>query len=269
MYPSVTHLVRAAIKRRYELMPYIYSLTLESHLYGVPSQRWIGWHSTDPEIWLNEELRGGEKQYWFGSDLMVAGVYERDHKTARVYLPSVEDSGDDMGFVRLDSEMTFPHYPSGAWVEAPAHWKSGIAVFAKCGSAIPIGKAEQTIAWGEARDEYYPAQSLRKDNWRGVEIYPPLGDHKERLFGSTWYEDDGVSEDTPIFSFSLRYRCGEKSIFVSFEEDCPTDARPLWEELHILVPPSEERNIRNEHGELFEKMGVSGNGLVHFVLPIH
>lgn len=31
MYPEITPLIRDAIKRRYELIPYLYSLMLESH----------------------------------------------------------------------------------------------------------------------------------------------------------------------------------------------------------------------------------------------
>lgn len=52
MYPEITPLVRDAIKRRYEILPYIYSLGLESHLTASPPQRWIGWgYESDPEVW--------------------------------------------------------------------------------------------------------------------------------------------------------------------------------------------------------------------------
>lgn len=65
MYPAVTPLVRAAIKRRYELIPYLYSLALNSHLTATPPQRWVGWgYETDAEVWSPELLKG-ETQYWY------------------------------------------------------------------------------------------------------------------------------------------------------------------------------------------------------------
>ena len=76
MYPEITPLVRKAIKRRYEIMPYIYSLGLESHLTASPPQRWIGWgYESDPEVW-SKKLKRGEEQYWFGDTFLVGGVYE-------------------------------------------------------------------------------------------------------------------------------------------------------------------------------------------------
>ncbi|KAK5241097.1 hypothetical protein LTR16_009769, partial [Cryomyces antarcticus] len=76
MYPEVTHIIRAAIKRRYELLPYIYSLALESHLTASPAQRWVGWgYEDDPNVWEDTLLRG-EEQYWFGDNLLIGGVYE-------------------------------------------------------------------------------------------------------------------------------------------------------------------------------------------------
>src|ERR1700685_1025062 len=36
MYPSIIPQIRATIKRRYELIPYLYSLALESHMSAIP-----------------------------------------------------------------------------------------------------------------------------------------------------------------------------------------------------------------------------------------
>ncbi len=86
-YPAIAPLVRAAIRRRYELVPYTYSLSLKSHLTAVPPQRWTGWgYEHDPVVWTRP-LLAGDTQYWFGDALLVAGVYEEGVDTARVYLP--------------------------------------------------------------------------------------------------------------------------------------------------------------------------------------
>lgn len=87
MYPEITPLVRDAIKRRYEILPYIYSLGLESHLTASPPQRWIGWgYESDPEVWT-KALKSGEEQFWFGDTILVGGVYEPGVTVAKMYLP--------------------------------------------------------------------------------------------------------------------------------------------------------------------------------------
>lgn len=63
-FPEITPLVRAAIKRRYEILPYLYSQQLLSHLTATPPQRWIGWgYEHDPEVW-SSEVKMGDTQYW-------------------------------------------------------------------------------------------------------------------------------------------------------------------------------------------------------------
>ncbi|CAG9938732.1 unnamed protein product, partial [Clonostachys rosea f. rosea IK726] len=52
MYPAITPHVRKAIKRRYAIMPYIYSAALQSHKSALPPQRWTGWgYESDPNVW--------------------------------------------------------------------------------------------------------------------------------------------------------------------------------------------------------------------------
>ncbi len=100
MYPEVTPIIRAAIKRRYELMPYIYSLALESHLTASPAQRWVGWgYEDDPNVWTSELLRG-EEQYWLGDSLLIGGVYESGLSEAKLYLPKT--SSNACGFLDLN-----------------------------------------------------------------------------------------------------------------------------------------------------------------------
>ncbi|KAH9828116.1 glycoside hydrolase family 31 protein, partial [Teratosphaeria destructans] len=94
MYPEITLHVRRAIKRRYEILPYLYSLMLKSHLTAVPPQRWTGWgYERDPEIWRSQTLKDGDTQYWLGDSLLIGGVYEPDVTAADVYLPQRQPRG--------------------------------------------------------------------------------------------------------------------------------------------------------------------------------
>lgn len=87
MYPAITPLVRKAIKRRYEMIPWLYSMMLESHLTATPPQRWTGWgYESDPEVW-KREITDGETQYWLGDALLIGGVYEPGVSQAKVYHP--------------------------------------------------------------------------------------------------------------------------------------------------------------------------------------
>lgn len=197
MFPSVTPLIRAAIKRRYELVPYTYSLAIASHRTAVPPQRWTGWgYESDPNVWTDHTVKAGDTQYWFGDALLVGGkgIYEPGEDMARVYLPLAEDKSD-LGF--LNTNAPFQHLPAGRWHTISSTWHTSIPVLARVGSAIPVGKPVHTTTGveGDAHDKEFPSEQL--DDWRGLEIFPPplhLSGGPQvlhRHFQDTWQEDDG------------------------------------------------------------------------------
>ena len=121
MYDETTPLVRDIIKRRYELIPYLYSLALESHTTATPPQRWTGWgFEQDPEVWQNKLLTDGETQYWLGDALLVGGVFEADRDTGKMYLPK-DPANPDLQF--LDVNASQQYYNAGQWVDIPASTK--------------------------------------------------------------------------------------------------------------------------------------------------
>jgi alpha-glucosidase (family GH31 glycosyl hydrolase) len=263
MYPDVTSIIRQAIKRRYELLPFLYSLTIESHLFATPAQRWVGWGcENDSVVWANAELREGERQYWLGNSLMIGGVFEPGQASTRFYLP--KGRNDDLGFVHLDPDKKFHHFSAGQWVTVQSYWRDGTSIFAKLGSAIPIGRRENCLSPGETEN---PA-NLPLDDYRGIEIYPPAGDHGDRKFGSTWYEDDGFTEGCPISRFSLHYYCRKDHIVVSFEKDCPPNEKRYWSELYILVPSTDSRIIYDGNGRKLWSEGPTIAGLSRYVLQL-
>jgi hypothetical protein len=133
-------------------MPYLYSLSLESHLFATPPQRWTGWgmYEADPEVWT-EKLTKGEKQFWLGDALLVGGVYSEGKDKAKMYLPrgsvattthspyasmsssvsslaaSIElTPGQLEGYINLSAPNEY--LPAGAWATIKSEWKDSIPI---------------------------------------------------------------------------------------------------------------------------------------------
>ncbi|EXJ62257.1 alpha-glucosidase [Cladophialophora yegresii CBS 114405] len=263
MYPEITPLVRMAIKRRYEIMPYIYSLGLESHLAASPPQRWIGWgYESDPEVWT-KPLKSGEEQYWFGDTLLIGGVYQPGVDTARMYLPRRGEGGFDYGYVNLNAP--YDHLASGQWVTVSSPWRESIPIFAKVGGALPVGKSVQTRMPGDTK----PAcQSLPEDDYRGVEIFPPKGSSHGTAFTTTWYEDDGMSLHPDISSFTVSYSSSAQKVAVSFTPALDNLFLPPWRELEFILPRGDERYIESTDGVRMQRVESPSCGRVRFKMPV-
>ncbi|KAH7413524.1 neutral alpha-glucosidase, partial [Cadophora sp. MPI-SDFR-AT-0126] len=228
MYPEITPLIRDTIKRRYELIPYLYSLMLESHLTALAPQRWIGWgYESDPEVWTSEVM-AGETQYWLGDTIMVGGVYEPGNTTARMYLPKTDD-----GYLNLNSP--YQHLAGGQWVQIDSQWKESIPLLARVGGGIVVGKDIQTRSPGDHR---FPSPNAVEDDYRAVEIFPAAG---TREFSYSWHEDDGIAARPEISTFTLKYASTEDGISVGFA----SSGRfvPAWKELDIILPVGEKRPV--------------------------
>jgi alpha-glucosidase (family GH31 glycosyl hydrolase) len=259
MYEETTPLVRDIIKRRYELIPYLYSLSLDSHTTATPPQRWTGWgYESDAEVWTNKTLTDGETQYWLGDALLIGGVYESGAETSKMYLPK-DASDPDLQFLDLNNTpQTF--YAAGKWVDIPAKWTESIPVLAKVGGAIPVGRSEQVLAVGDTSN---PAQ-LHLDDYRAVEVFPPQGSSKGRTFTSVWYEDDGVSPPPAKISvFEVKYQTTDSEVLVEYSEKLQPGFSPRWKELGIILPAGDERKVKL-NGKVAESVMVDGKGRACF-----
>jgi len=234
-YPEIIPLVRKTIKRRYELIPYIYSLALESHLTASPPQRWTGWgYEADLEVWTNKLLLDGETQYWLGDSLLIGGCYQPGEKSAMMYLPKQND--DDLGFLNLNAP--YQYFEAGQWVEIESTWDTSIPVLAKVGTAVPTGRDVQTVAPGDRRN---PAK-LPSDDVRILEIFPPKGDSGGRVFNFEWLEDDGISAKPEISVFSLAYSSSTSEIRVSLQHKSGR-FKPVWQRVGISLPVGDSRTV--------------------------
>ncbi|OJJ47530.1 hypothetical protein ASPZODRAFT_141119 [Penicilliopsis zonata CBS 506.65] len=265
MYPEITPLVRATIKRRYEILPYIYSLGLESHLSASPPQRWVGWnHESDPEVW-SPRLKQGDEQYWFGDAMLVAGVYQPGQTVAEVYLPrssSSSSGGFDYGFVNMNAP--YEYLASGQWVQITSNWKESIPLLAKIGAAIPVGKPVHTRVPG---DETRASKAVtEEDDYRGVEIFPPRGTSHGTVFKSTWMEDDGISLQPKIARYTLSYSSTEDRIVVGFERDESAGFVPAWKDLDIILHHGDERRVVSDRDAEIVYKGEDDRGRVVYTV---
>lgn len=258
MYPEILPEVRKAIKRRYEILPWLYSLHLESHVSASPPVRWVGYgYEKDAEVW-SQALKDGETQYWLGDALVVGGVFEPGVEVGRVYLPRQNE--DDPGFMNLNPP--YQYLEAGRWVEIQSCWKESIPILAKVGTAIPVGRDVQVLSPGDKEN----VARLPKDDWRGVEIFPPKGSSNGRIFETKWYEDDGVSAVARIATYAIRYSCSSSEIMVAFEGDENAGFVPEWTDLDVILPVGDARTIVSSDGKNVIDLGKDSGDRLRFLL---
>lgn len=264
MYPDITPLIRAAIKRRYEMLPYICSLGLESHLTASPLQRWVGWgYESDPEVWT-KALKSGEDQFWFGDTILVGGVFQPGATAAKMYLPrkNAPDGVFDYGYVNMNAP--FNYLASGQWVEIASEWKTSIPLLARIGGAIPVGKDIQTRVPG---DETAAGLAVRHlDDYRGVEIFPPQGSSHGNVFSTTWMEDDGISLHPDIARFGIKYSSTEETVSVSLLWDTRGGYVPAWQDLDIILHTGDARRVVADSGRPLDFKGKDARGRMVYTL---
>ncbi|MFC7393047.1 TIM-barrel domain-containing protein [Scopulibacillus cellulosilyticus] len=125
MYPSYTNYIRDALKLRYQLVPYLYSMLFEASILGSPVMRPLIYEFQHDKKVLEESF-----DFMFGSFILVANVLERDQKTRRVYLPE--------GITWFDWN-TKQVYEGGQTIELEVSLDS-IPMFFRSGSIIPISE---------------------------------------------------------------------------------------------------------------------------------
>lgn len=160
--PIVCEGINRYIKERYRIIPYLYALYYENHLYGTPIMRPLFWHYPD-----DERAYATVDEYLFGENMLVAPVTEPNVTYRKVYLPAGVWYDYDYGY-RYEGGREYDIY-------AP---QNRIPVFIKEGGIIPM--------WNVTAD----VQSTRDLDLTKLdaEIYPSIRSHTEI------YADDGESE---------------------------------------------------------------------------
>lgn len=181
MYADVTPLIREAIRFRYALLPYYYSLLREAHDIGAPILRPLVY-----EFQGDPNCDGEDVQFMAGSALLVANVVERDAETREVYLPAGNDWFEWNSRERIEG---------GQIVEMEVDLSS-IPIFIRDGSIIPMSPGLTSIA---------------KDEVKELTVIVAPG----RDASFTLYEDDGRTtayEDGDYLKTRIHLTAGERTV---------------------------------------------------------
>jgi alpha-glucosidase len=132
MHASVKAEVIAAIRLRYMLMPYLWSLFERAHALHEPIIRPTFYNYPDDENCYNDS-----DDFMLGDGLLVAPVIWHGESTRRVYLPLGPDAWFDF--------HTGERHVAGVWhtVAAPL---SSLPLFAPSGAAIPLAERQHGTA---------------------------------------------------------------------------------------------------------------------------
>ena len=162
MYESATERVREALTLRYRFLPYLYSLTWQSHQYGHPIIRPAFYDFSDAECFEDQD------SFLLGKDVLVAPATEEQQNVHQIYLPRTQS-----GWIDFHSNE---HFSGGQWLYYPASLDT-LPIFIRSGSIIPLAKQ-----W----DDHAPhdAQSIE------LMVYPD-NETGENQF--TLLLDDGVT----------------------------------------------------------------------------
>ncbi|MBQ6812105.1 MAG: DUF5110 domain-containing protein, partial [Agathobacter sp.] len=205
MYPEYTGKIRDAIKLRYQMMPYFYSLMYQAHTEGVSIlQPLCSMYQQDRACYDEAE------NFMVGKSLFVANVLDEGATTKRIYLPK----GD-----KFYDFYTREVYEGGQMIEIPVTLDS-IPIYLTSGAILPM---TNTICHNLLEDKAYDLHLVcvaDKDN--SFELY----------------EDDGKTNDyrSGVFCKTKISMSTESSIKISFETEgsYPTDIESVL--LDVVYP---------------------------------
>ncbi|KAJ3056167.1 hypothetical protein HK097_007891 [Rhizophlyctis rosea] len=116
-----TGLIRSAIRERYHILPYVYTLAWESYQTGAPIMRPLLWEYPNDEATF-----GMDDQFLLGSSLLVKQVASKDQSSVDVYLPKASVWYNYWTYAKVKSGTLNVKTPLDT-----------IAVFLRGGSIIP------------------------------------------------------------------------------------------------------------------------------------
>ncbi|MBI1226991.1 MAG: alpha-xylosidase [Bacteroidetes bacterium] len=139
---------RKTIEMKYKLMPYVYAQAKESSEKGLPMLRALFVEfPNDPGSWLVDN------EYMYGSDILVAPLFEEGTKSRNVYLPPGQ-------WVDFQTKKTY----AGGWQTIEAG-EIQVIMLVKSGSVLPMVKLAQStqdIDWGNMELVVYGSPATAK-----------------------------------------------------------------------------------------------------------
>ncbi|WP_138465613.1 TIM-barrel domain-containing protein [Poseidonocella sp. HB161398] len=214
MFPEVTHHIRDAIKLRYRLLPYLYTLLWQAAEQDEPMIR--------PAFMDFPEDEGSYAEcddFLLGRDLLVANVVEEGAATRTVRLPKC---------------------PTGWWDFHAGTWHEGgstlvldvdlgsMPLFVRGGAVIPMGNSA-TRAHPQAETE------------RVLAVFPAPGAFEE---ASVMYEDDGVTEGGASCVTTLTLKGTAEGLSLAAARS--GEGAPVIPVAKIVLPAGETRSLPGE-----------------------
>lgn len=197
---EVEEISRNYIKLRYRMLPYLYSLFLESSETGIPVSRSLAiYHPYDTHIYQKQY----ENQFYFGPSILVAPV-ESSKDITKVYLPEGE------WYDLYTDEFHIGGSP--AFADCPIE---KLPVFVKGGSILPMQEAGQN--------------TNHKPETLEIHIYRGNGGSEFVL-----YEDDGISFENEKGVYHKRKITfdGKKSLQLSSAKG---SFKPSWSKVRVYT----------------------------------
>jgi alpha-glucosidase len=205
--------IRDAIRLRYRLMPYLYTLYREAAVSGVPIVR-----PTFYDFESDARAFDDSDDFMLGPSLLVASVVEPGARTRRVYLPK-----GPAGWIDF---WTGQRHRAGASIEVDAPL-ARVPLLVPDNAIVPL---TDTLDFSRLHDE--PSRQVR--------VHP--GPSGESAF--VLYEDDGIGHghrDGEFAQVELRLASGRKEIVVSARR---TGRYALpYESMRVVLPAGERRRV--------------------------
>ena len=227
MHPSVTPIIRDAMKIRYQLMPYLYDTLYKAHAHDEPMLRptFLD-HEHDAHTFAECD------DYLLGQDLLVASVVEQGQRQRDVYLPNNQNGWYD--------------YYTGQWfsgghtvtLDAPLE---RIPLLVRAGAVLPTSSR---IAHANAE----------QDTARQLNIYPIMG---VGVSQSSVFDDDGESKaylNGECINLEITMNCCNERIELVIARQ--GDFQPAYSEFTLKLPNAETRALfingtEYRHGDAF------------------
>ncbi|MCC7358760.1 MAG: DUF5110 domain-containing protein [Anaerolineales bacterium] len=162
--PEVEAMARAALERRYQLLPYLYNLFYENSQTGAPVMRPLVWHYPDDAVTFNVS-----DQFLLGRDLLAAPVMAPGQRARAVYLPEGRWYTWGSDAVQEGAGYVIAEAPLGA---LPLYVRGGAIVpmwpAAAHTGAIQRGELRLHLWPGTGQLDYYEDDGASLDYTRGA-----------------------------------------------------------------------------------------------------